>query len=293
MRQFLFLFILFIVSCDENSGNKNNGPESTLDIYVSDTGDFQSGPWQIVRYNEFGNKPHRYITSNLGQPQDILFLEDQQIVLITNFSTGTITQYHSETGAFQKFFATGLFQPTRMKIGPDGYIYVLNWSDNENNVFRFQQDGTALGKYTSVGVRSAIGIDWDSSGNMYVSSYYDAYIRKYDSDGNDLGKLITTNLQGPTNLWLDESNNIFVIDYNGGNVKEFSSNGSLKRTFISGLGQAEGVEFFDNGDILIGNGINGSVRMYNSEGTYIKTLVRSGSGGLIRPNALRIRKYSD
>ena len=62
--------------------------------------------------------------------------------------------------------------------------------------------------------------------------------------------------------------------------------------FITGLGNAEGVDFLPNGNILIGNGATSSVKMFDSDGNYIEDLIPSGSGGLITPNAVVIREIN-
>ena len=56
------------------------------------------------------------------------------------------------------------------------------------------------------------------------------------------------------------------------------------------MGGSEGVDFFSNGNILIGNGVTHSVKMFDSNGVYIEDFIPNGSGGLMTPNAVVIRK---
>jgi hypothetical protein len=83
-------------------------------------------PWQILRYDESGENPEVFIAAQLARPQDILFLEDQGEVLISNLNSGRITWHQADTGVFHNNFATGISGPTRMKVGPDGRLYVLH-----------------------------------------------------------------------------------------------------------------------------------------------------------------------
>ncbi|MBK6914020.1 MAG: hypothetical protein IPH11_10330 [Ignavibacteriales bacterium] len=83
-----------------------------------------------------------------------------------------------------------------------------------------------------------------------------------------------------------------MIDYNGTAVKRFDSTGVFVSNFITGLGQAEGADFFSNGNILIGNGVTHSVKMFDSNGVYIEDFIPSGSGGLMNPNAVVIREIN-
>ena len=262
-----------------------------LEIYVSDAGNFSSPPWKILQFDANGENPITFIDTVLAWPQDILFLEDQQVVLISNLNTGRITKYNSTTGDFIGDFATGIGGPTRMKIGPDSLLYVLQWSGT-GKVKRYQLDGTFVDDFTTVGVAQSIGIDWDDDGSLYVSSYGTDNVRKFDASGNDLGIFVNTNLAGPTNIWFDDNGDLLAIDYDGTAVKRFNSSGTFINNFITGLSQAEGVDFFPNGNILIGNGATSSVKMFDGNGNYIEDFIPSGSGGLMRPNAVVIRELN-
>jgi len=282
-KKIFLLFALFVLLFTSNAFSQD------IEIYVSDAGNFSSPPWKILKFDENGENPVTFIDTVLAWPQDILFLEDQQVVLISNLNTGRITKYNSTTGEFIGDFATGIGGPTRMKIGADSLLYVLQWAGN-GKVKRYQLDGTFVDDFTSVGVPQSIGIDWDSDGNLYVSSYNGDNVRKFDSNGNDLGVFVNTNLAGPTNIWFDDNDDLLVIDYDGTAVKRFDSNGAFINNFLTGLSQAEGVDFFPNGNILIGNGATHSVKMYDSNGVYIEDFIPNGSGGLITPNAILIRE---
>jgi hypothetical protein len=260
-----------------------------IEIYVSDAGNFSNPPWQILKFDENGENPEVFINDQLAWPQDILFLENQQVVLISNLNSGKITKHNSSTGEYIEDFASGIGGPTRMKIGTDSLLYVLQWSGN-GKVRRYQLDGTFVDEFTSVGVPQSIGIDWDSDGNLYVSSYSGDLVQKFDTSGNDLGVFVNSNLLGPTNIWFDNNGDLLVIDYNGTSVKRFDSTGSFVNNFMTGLGSAEGVDFFPNGNILIGNGATNSVKLFDSNGNYIEDFIPGGSGNLMTPNAVVIRE---
>jgi len=274
------LIVLFIVS---------NTYSQDIEIYVSDAANFSNPPWKILKFDENGENPEIFIDTVLAWPQDIVFLEDQQVVLISNLNSGTITKYNSSTGEYIGNFATGIAGPTRMKIGADSLLYVLQWSGN-GKVRRYQLNGSFVDEFTSVGVPQSIGLDWDSNGNLYVSSYTGDNVRKFDPNGNDLGLFVTSNLAGPTNIWFDDNDDLLVSDYDGTAVKRFNSSGVFQNNFATGLSQSEGVDFFSNGNILIGNGATHSVKMFDSNGVYIEDFIPNGSGGLITPNAVVIRK---
>jgi hypothetical protein len=283
LKNLLLLIISFVLLLASNTFCQ------TIEVYVSDAGNFSSPPWQILKFDENGENPEVFINSNLAWPQDIVFIEDQDIVLISNLNSGTITKHNSATGAFIENFATGISGPTRMKIGADSLLYVLQWSGN-GKVRRYQLDGTFVDEFTSVGVPQSIGIDWDGNGNLYISSYGGDNVRKFDTNGNDLGLFINSNLLGPTNIWFDAAGDMLVSDYNGTAVKRFDSAGTYVSDFLTGLSNSEGVDFFPNGNILIGNGATSSVKLFDNAGNYIEDFISSGAGNLLTPNAVVIRE---
>ncbi len=259
-----------------------------FDVYVSDAGNFNNPPWQIVKFNMNGDNPEAFINSELNWPQDILFLEDDGVVLISNLGSGRITKHDTNTGVYISNFAAGIAGPTRIKIGPDGLLYVLQWQGN-GKVRRYNLDGSYLGEFTSVGVSQSIGIDWDKQGNLYVSSYTGDSVRKFDKEGDDMGLFINSSLQGPTNIWFEENGDLLVSDYDGNAAKRFDNQGNFKSNFLLGLSNSEGVAFLPNGNILIGNGGSSSVKQYRPNGSYVNEFISSGVGNLINPNAVVVR----
>ncbi len=259
-----------------------------FDVYVSDAAQFNVGPWGIYKYGMNGENGTRFISDQLGWPQDIVFLEEENTMLVSNLNDGRITRHNAGTGVLTGEFATGIGGPTRMKIGPDGLLYVLQWQGN-GKVRRYQPDGTFLGDFTATGVSNSIGLDWDASGNLYVSSYNGNFVKKFSPDGADLGKFISSNLNGPTNIWFRENGDLMVCGWGDGTVKRFNSDGVFQEVFISGIAQVEGVDFFPNGDIALGVGSQSTVKVYSPDGTFIKNLFTPGAAGVVRPNAVVFR----
>lgn len=263
-----------------------------VEYYISDAGDVGSPPFQILKYID-GQHPVRFTNQNLDWPQDILFLEDQEVVLIANLNSGSISRHNANTGEFIDFFARGIDGPTRMKIGRDGLLYVLQWR-GDGQVKRYDLEGSFVDDFTSVGVSQSIGMDWDAQGNLYVSSFNDGnngFVRKYDSEGNDLGIFANNTLRGPTNIWFNGTR-LFVNDWSAGAVKEFDADGAYVGDFITGLQLPEGVANDADGALLIGNGGTGAILRFNSEGRSLGALFPAGSAGLMTPNAITIRRVN-
>ncbi len=271
-----------------------NATAQEIEVWVSDAGGFNNPPWFVYKTDVNGENLEEVMdqTDNIEWPEDIFFLEEENAVLVSNLSSssGNISKHNIDTGDFIELFADVAGGPTRMKLGADGLLYVLQWSNSINKVLRFQLDGTFVDEFTSVGVPQSIGLDWDADGNLYVSSYGGSFIQKFDPDGNDLGPFINSGLAGPTNIFFDKngSGDLIVFNWNNGRVKRFDSNGNFIEDLITGVSQCEGFDFMANGDILIGVGGSGSVKRYDSEFNFIEDFIAAGT--LLTPNAVRIRE---
>jgi hypothetical protein len=268
----------------------SSAPGQDYDIYVIDAGNFSQPPWQILKYDENGEHPEVFITENLAWPHDMVFLENSNTVLVSNFNSGTIDRYHSETGAYIGVFTSDVIAPTRMKIGADHLLYVVQAGGN-NRVRRFQLNGAVVDDFTNQGLSRGLGMDWDGSGRLHVSSYDGQLVRQFDTSGLDRGNFAVTNMAGPVNIWFENDGDLFVLDYDGGAVRRFDFTGTYQGDFIQGLSQSEGVDFLPNGHILVGDGGTSSVKEFTPAGTYVRDIVPSGSGGLLQPNAVVVRLY--
>jgi sugar lactone lactonase YvrE len=258
------------------------------EIYVTDAARFNNGgPYKVIRYDEDGAFAETLIESNLAWPQDIVFLEEEGTMLVSNLSSNKIEKFDITTGDYKGTFATVSNGPTRMKIGSDNLLYVLQWN-NSAGVLRYDLDGNFVDDFTSVGVNRAIGMDWDTDGNLYVSSFQGS-VQKFDADGNDQGTLISSNLQGPTNVWINASDEMLVLDWTGGVIQKFDLDGTFIETFATGLTQPEGIDMLPNGNLLVGNGGASTLRIFNSDGTSEGDLFSRGFGGLQQPNGVIIR----
>ncbi|MEM8896021.1 MAG: Ig-like domain-containing protein [Bacteroidota bacterium] len=261
------------------------------EVYISDAGSNASPPFQILKFDTNGNNPEVFIDQNLAWPQDIVFLEDQSVVLISNLNSGTITRYDINTGDYIDDFATGIGGPTRMRIGADGLLYVLQWT-GVGLVRRYELDGTFVDQFTDVGVSQSIGLAWDDEGNLYVSSYNsgsNGSVRKFDSNGRDQGLLISSGLQGPTDIWFNADGRLMINDWTAGAIMEYDLSTATLARVVNGLSNPEGVALLSGGNYLIGNGGTSSVKMYNSDNEFVKDFIRSGDCGLLTPNAVVLR----
>ena len=243
------------------------------EIYVS-----SRGTNSVKYYDQQGNYLGDFVSPSSGgltSPQDMIFMDDNTLI-VSGIQNTSIKEYSASNGDYLGDFTSNysLSQPTRMKIGPDGLIYILQWSNVNNKVVRFDQDGDFVDEFTSVGIPQSIGLDWDNDGNLYVSTYgqgTNGYVQKFDTLGNDLGIFIdSVILQGPTNI-----------------VRRFDSDGNYINDFITGMVNPEGIAFLPNGDMLLGDWGTDTVEAFDENGNSLGTFASGNS--LSDPNAVILR----
>jgi len=266
--------------------------QNDVGVYVSDAGNFSNPPWFVYQFDEDGQNPVQLLNESDGinWPNDILFIDDLDIVLLANthITNGTIQRYSATTWEFIDNFAEGINGPTRMKIGPDGLlVYVLQLHAGEDKVLRYETDGTFVDEFTNFGTLGQLGLDWDTSGNLYVSSYNFDKVMKFDTDGNFVEDFIDTGLDGPSNIFFDNngSGDLIVLNWDSGVVKRFDSDGNFVEDLITDVLGCEGVDFFPNGDMLMGVASTGVVKKYDSNFNFIEDLITGINGA---PNAITI-----
>jgi hypothetical protein len=258
-----------------------------IEVYVS-TGTGSASA--IKKFDASGVFVNDFISESVGScaidwPQEIVRNPFDNTFLVSSLNgAGEIVKYDFVTGNCLGTFASVPGGPTRMKIGADNLLYVLQWSGN-GKVLRYNLNGTFVDEFTNAGVINSIGMDWDSVGNLYVSSYNGSTIRKFDPSGNDLGLFISSNLLGPTNIWFDDNGDLITLNWDGGAIRKFSSSGAYIGNMATGIINPEGIAFLSNGNFLIGNGgTSGMITEFTSAGVAVGTFATGN--GLSFPNAI-------
>jgi len=174
-----------------------------------------------------------------------------------------------------------------MRLGPDSLLYVTQWGALQKALVRFDLNGNFVDTFV-VYINNALGHAWDSDTNLYISSFSEGTIKKYDPDGNFLEDFIDYGgLQGPTDIWWNDEG-MAVQDWTGGSVMQFDSTGSYVSTITSAPSQPEGIAFFPDGGYLMGDWGQDAVHYIDSAGVYFGTLI--SGGGLADPNGVHIRE---
>lgn len=241
----------------------------------------------VKKFDPNGNYLGDFISpgaSPLNWPQDIVFIDNGAVALVSGLNNNAIFRFDGTTGALIDTFATNISGPTRMKIGPDGYLYALEWS-GDAHVFRYDLTGNFIDTFTNIGGNGSIGLDWDTTGNLYVSSYYGNKVDRYDPSGNYMDTPISSGLSGPTTIWFDAAGDLFICNWNGNLMKRFDASFTEQPSNFGTISKPEGYTSLPNGDILLGSGgTSSSIRRYDSQRNFLDTF--ASGNGLANPNAL-------
>ena len=179
---------------------------------------------------------------------------------VASRGNASVLRFNGSTGTFIDVFVAsgsgGLADPRDPEFGPDGDLYV---SSAANNTVR-HYDGTT-GSFVEVFASSTspgdvgcptclsqpVGIDWGPDGNLYVSSYNNNRVQRFDSRG------------------------VFIDSFASGNS----------------LCGAIDAEFGPEGSLYVSSNCNNRVVVYDgSTGAFLRRVVANKSGDLLAPGWL-------
>ena len=247
----------------------------------------------VKKFDATGNYLGDFIApgaSPLDWPQDILFINSDTEAIVSSLNNNAIFRYDGSTGAYIDTFASTISGPTRMKIGQDGLLYVLEWGGPDSRVLRFDLSGNFIDTFTNITVAQSIGIAWDAAGSVFITSFGGADVFRFDATGIYTGIPIIgpLNVFGPTNIWFDAAGDIIILDWTGNKVRKYNAAFVQQPNFINSIPRPEGYVYLPNGELLIGSGGGApSVRRYDSNGNFIDFFA-TGSG-LENPNAICLK----
>jgi streptogramin lyase len=85
---------------------------------------------------------------HLQGPTNLWFDENGSLFVI-DWPLGSVLEFNESTGAFVKTFISGLQNAEGYDFGPDGNLYICDWSQNHIN--RYSPDGTFIDVFASQG----------------------------------------------------------------------------------------------------------------------------------------------
>lgn len=105
-------------------------------------------------------------------------------------------------------FATQLFGPTGMALGPTGEVYIANFS--KNNIIKVMPDGRRSTLVEGSGLSGPIGLVRDPrTGDLLVANYLSGQVLRVNSNG--VTNVVAKDLKKPYNLLLDSLGNTLYV----------------------------------------------------------------------------------
>ena len=106
-----------------------------------------------------------------------------QELLVSSFASDRVGRYELSSGDYLGPYqeGVGLDSPLAARIGPDGLVYVA--SEGSNEILRYNQDGSFVDVFVSAGaggLDNPTGMTWAANGDMYVPSFANDSIIRYD-----------------------------------------------------------------------------------------------------------------
>ena len=177
---------------------------------------------------------------------------------VSNGSGASVLEYSGSTDALLSTFVSsgsgGLSWSDALTFGPNGNLYVTNWSSSSGVLEYNGATGAFIGTFVGSGSGAlgySEGLNFGPSGNLYVT---------------------------------DTLNNR-VLEYNG-------TTGAFLQTFVTagsgGLNEPSGLVFGPDGNLYVNSNASNQVLEYNgTTGAFVRDFVAAGSGGLSDPRGLK------
>lgn len=201
----------------------------------------------------------------LNDTQEVLLSPDGDVI-VSGLGNSRILRYDYRTGAYKGGFTSGydLSQPTKMKWGPDGNLYVSQWGSDRETVAVFGPDGAYIREATPF-LADPMQQAWDDDGSLLVVYWASKDVRRFGPDGTQLGTFISDQrLQGPVNLRWDANHDLEVFDWRSGAVYLYDGDtGAYMETFIPSLVQPEGWTIGPDGNLYISEWNGNAVKKFD------------------------------
>ena len=213
---------------------------------------------------------------------------------VAQHSANRINVYTSN-GVAVRSFATGGSTNGQVNApyGPavaDGQVFIGDC--NNHRVAVFTTTGTWVRNFGSYGRREfqdTHGIAVDETGNIYISSYQDQEVRKFDKDYNFIKRFGSSGsgdgqFNGVLEMAVGPNNRLYVVDYSNHRVQIFDLEGNFVGKFgVNGSGDGQfkypwGVAVSTN-RVYVADRDNHRIQIFDLNGNFIKKVGSLGSFG--------------
>ena len=167
----------------------------------------------IVRTDDAGNIVASFGQGVLTYPISIAF-DSKGVLFVGDYQAGAVERFLPD-GTYLGEFANVHEGMGSIAFHPDGSLLVARYDGG--TVWRFASDGTQMDDYVVNDGLSRHGqMVFDPVGNLYVTSWVDNVINRYDTDGSPLGVFSSfdkSGIDGVVGMAFDISGQMYVSEY--------------------------------------------------------------------------------
>lgn len=282
--------------------------DSSNNIYVTDT-----SLKSIQKFSSTGTfistiRNSSTANGKFTRPEDIAYDSVGNLYVLDNGSTEARVQKFTNSGTYISTVLTQVDLGNsvyHMRISDD-LIYTSHgygvkvWNLDGTLNFEFGAPGTGDGEFDQ-----ARGIGVDSSGNIYVSDYFNNRVQKFDSAGNFILSFGAQGsgdgeFNGPETVFISDTNEIYVASEQRVQVfntlgvfqKEISSSGEDLDQFATRVG---GMAIDIDGNLHVAEIDRNRVMVFDNTDTYVESYGELGGGNtqLNSPRGIVINPITD
>ena len=107
------------------------------------------GSGDVRRFDTAGNFTGVFTQAGFLQGPANLWFDFKENLFVVDWVSGSVVQFNAHSGAFIKVFISGLQNAEGYSSGPDGSLYICDWS--QNNIKKYSPGGTYSGIFTNQG----------------------------------------------------------------------------------------------------------------------------------------------
>ncbi len=220
-------------------------------------------------------------------------------LLVSGWASNDIYAYNACTGAFEFTLDTTGDVEGSMTIlrGPDDNLYIAG--EKNDRILRFNwQTGAFMGIFVwdnpatvvvdeSGGLDSPTGMAIGPDGNLYVASFNNNNILRYDGiTGAFIDEFVSSGLGGlngpDAGMAFGPDGNLYVPSYNNNRVLVYNgTTGAFIKIFAdanSGISKPRTVLFRSDGRVLVSNEGNSTIRQFDATGSFLGTFASGATG---------------
>lgn len=158
--------------------------------------------------------------------------------------------------------------PVVMTFGPDGFLYVIESTDNE--VTKFDADGNLVASFGASFIDGTGLMTFGADGRLYVVSLNNRKLLMFNTAGVKVGEIdLSADMTVPAGIAIGPDGHIYIGDWNDGVIDEYDPSGLHLRELGSNLGQPVGMRFGPNGRLYVACQISASIRVLDELGAQV------------------------